>query len=112
MDIASVLTEHVLPHWPLIFMALVLGTITQFTKRVIFEPRKADGKLWKFGYVTMGAHAPLMGAIAGLVGFPVSPGVDGVLGRVLYHIVSGILAAWVVAGFKHFMKSRGIEIEQ
>jgi hypothetical protein len=41
---------------------------------------------------------------------PASPGVDGPLARALYFFVSGAMAAWTVAAFKHFMAVRGIVI--
>ena len=111
-SIASLISDHFVPHWPFFFMAMALGTIVQFFKKVVWTPRAAENRLWKFGYQTMGMHAPLLGALAGFIGFPASPGVDTVHGRILYHFVAGIISAWVVAGFRHFMKSRGIEIEE
>lgn len=94
-------------------MSMALGLIIQFSKKHVWTAeRAATGGLWKWMYITMGVHAPLLGFIAGLIGFPVSPGVHGMLGAALYHFVAGAISAWTVAAFKHFVKSYGINIDE
>ena len=104
------LQTYVLPHWPFALMSLSLGAIGQVFKKHIWTFDRAVRKkgVYKFMYTTMGLHAPMLGALLGLLGAPVSPGVDGWAARTLYHFGAGATAAWTVAAFKHFMRSRGI----
>lgn len=104
------LQQYVLPHWPFLFMSFALGTIGQFFKKKVWtiERAKKKGGAWAVMHQTLGIHAPVIGALAGVFGAPVSPGVTGLLGRALYHFVAGAMASWTVAAFKHFMASRGI----
>lgn len=108
MDLGTI-QEYFLPHWPFFFMSFALGFLVQFAKKKVWtKERAAKNGFFKFMNGSLGIHAPIIGAIAGLCGFPVSPGVEGPLARALYHFVAGIISAWVVAAFKKFMKSRGI----
>lgn len=115
MDLESVfgvVREYLLPHWAFFFMSFALGTIGQFFKKKVWTAANASrGRFWKFMHATLGIHAPVAGFIAGIAGFPVSPGVDGFLARGLYHFVAGAMAAYVVAAWKHFLKSRGIDFD-
>lgn len=101
------------PHWPFLFMSFALGTVGQFFKTKVWTlDRALTGKFWAFMHQTIGIHAPVAGALAGAIGMPASPGVEGPLARALYHFVAGAMAAWTVAAFKHFMKSRGIVLAE
>lgn len=104
------LQEYVLPHWPFLFMSFALGTLGQYFKKKVWTLDNAlkKGGAWAVMHHTLGLHAPVAGAVVGAIGMPASPGVDGWLARALYHFVAGAMAAWTVAAFKHFMKSRGI----
>jgi hypothetical protein len=106
------LQQYVLPHWPFLFMSFSLGIIGQFFKRKVWtmERAKKKGGIWAIMHQTLGIHAPILGACAGALGAPVSPGVVGPIARALYHFVAGAMASWTVAAFKHFMTSRGIVI--
>lgn len=108
------LQTYVLPHWPFVIMSLSLGAIGQVFKKHIwtFERAKRKQGIYKFMYTTMGLHAPMLGAVLGLLGAPVSPGISGWAGRMLYHFGAGASAAWTVAAFKHFMRSRGIIVAE
>ena len=108
------LQEYVLPHWPFVFMSFALGIVGQFFKRKVWTLDRAvqKGGFWAFMHHSLGLHAPLVGALAGALGMPASPGVEGPLSRALYHFVSGAMAAWTGAAFKHFMKSRGIVLAE
>jgi hypothetical protein len=110
----DMLQKYVLPHWPFVFMSFALGTIGQFFKKQVWTLDRAikDGKFWAFMHSTLGIHAPVVGALAGALGMPASPGVNGWLARALYHFVAGAMAAWTVAAFKHFMASRGIVLAE
>ena len=106
------LQRYVLPHWPFLFMSFALGIVGQFFKLKVWTLERAKkGGFWAFMQHTLGLHAPVVGALAGALGAPVSPGVEGPLARALYHFVAGAMAAWVVAAFKHWMRSRGIVLE-
>lgn len=108
----DVITTHVLPHWPFLFMSFALGTIGHFMKTKVWTWKRAKrGGFWEFMHSSMGLHAPISGFIAGVIGFPVSPGVEGALASGLYHFVAGAMASYTVAAWKHFMKSRGIIAE-
>ena len=113
-DIFDLIEKYVLPHWPFIFMSFALGTVGQFFKKKVWTLERAihDGKFWAFMHHTLGIHAPLMGALIGVIGMPASPGVDTPLARALYFFVAGAMASWTVAAFKHFMKSRGIVLAE
>jgi len=107
------LQQYVLPHWPFLFMSFALGTVGQFFKTKVWTiDRALTGKFWAFMHQTIGIHAPVVGALAGAVGMPASPGVEGPLARALYHFVAGAMAAWTVAAFKHFMRARGIVLAE
>lgn len=107
------LQQYVLPHWPFLFMSFALGTVGQFFKKKVWTVDRAKtGKFWALMHQTIGIHAPVMGALVGALGAPASPGVKGPLARALYHFVAGAMAAWTVAAFKHFMKSRGIVLAE
>jgi hypothetical protein len=114
MDLESILQAHVLPHWPLAFMSFALGVVGQFFKKRVWTLDRAvkRGKFWAFMHETLGLHAPMMGALLGALGVPASPGVDGPVACALYHFVSGAMAGWTVAAFKHFMTSRGIVLAE
>lgn len=107
------LQQYVLPHWPFLFMSFALGITGQFFKRKVWtmERAKKKGGMWALMHQTLGIHAPIIGACAGALGAPVSPGVIGPIARALYHFVAGAMASWTVAAVKHFMKSRGIVLE-
>lgn len=107
------LQQYVLPHWPFLFMSFSLGIVGQFFKLKVWTLERAKrGGFWAAMHMTLGLHAPVVGALAGALGAPVSPGVDGPLARALYHFVAGAMAAWTVAAFKHLMKSRGIVLAE
>lgn len=112
-DTLNLIQEYVLPHWPFVFMSFGLGMVGQFMKTKVWTWNRArrHGGFWRVMHDTMGLHAPLAGFVAGLIGFPVSPGVEGALAGGLYHFVAGAMAAWTVAAWKHFMQSRGIVLE-
>lgn len=111
-SIFQLLQRYVLPHWPFLFMSFALGIVGQFFKRKVWTLERAKkGGVWGIMRMTLGLHAPVVGALAGLLGAPVSPGVEGPLARALYHFVAGAMASWTVAAFKHFMKTRGIVLE-
>jgi hypothetical protein len=95
-------------------MSFALGTVGQFFKKNVWTLERAvkGGKFWAFMHHSLGIHAPVCGAIAGGLGMPASPGVNGPLAHALYHFVAGAMAAWTVAAFKHFMKSRGIVLAE
>lgn len=115
MELSSLFADYVLPHWPFVFMSFALGTIGQFFKKKVWTLERAlkRGKFWAFMHHSLGIHAPVMGAIAGAVGMPASPGVDDTpLARALYFFVAGAMAAWTVTAWKHFMKSRGIVLAE
>lgn len=108
------LQQYVLPHWPFLFMSFSLGIMGQFFKKKVWTLDRAvqKGGLWAIMHHTLGIHAPVLGAIAGAIGMPASPGVDTWLARALYFFVAGAMAAWTVAAFKHWMKSRGIVLAE
>lgn len=113
-DALDVIQKYVLPHWPFLFMSFALGTVGQFFKKRVWTLERAlkGGKFWALMHQTIGIHAPVVGAIAGTIGMPASPGVEGPLARALYFFVAGAMAAWTVAAFKHFMQSRGIVLSE
>lgn len=113
-DVLDGIQKYVLPHWPFLFMSFALGTVGQFFKKKVWTLERAlkGGKFWAFMHHSLGIHAPVIGAIAGAIGMPASPGVEGPLARALYHFVAGAMAAWTVAAFRHFMKSRGIVLAE
>jgi putative flippase GtrA len=113
-DVFSALVQYAVPHWPFVFMSFALGTVGQFFKKKVwtFERAVRGGEFWAIMHHTLGIHAPVVGALAGALGMPASPGVEGPLARALYHFVAGAMAAWTVAAFKHFMKSRGIVLAE
>jgi hypothetical protein len=113
-SVFGILQQYVLPHWPFVFMSFALGIVGQFFKKKVWTLDRAvkKGGVWALMHQTLGIHAPIAGAIAGLLGAPVSPGVEGPIARALYHFVSGAMAAWTVAAFKHFMQSRGIVLAE
>jgi hypothetical protein len=109
------LQQYVLPHWPFVFMSFALGIVGQFFKTKVWTLDRAvkNGGFWAFMHSSLGLHAPVVGAIAGVLGMPMSPGIDDTwLARALYHFVAGAMAAWTFAAFKHFMKSRGIVLAE
>lgn len=114
-SIFQALQQYVLPHWPFVFMSFALGVVGQFFKTKVWTLDRAvqKGGVWALMHHSLGIHAPVMGALAGALGAPVSPGIaDTWLARALYHFVAGAMAAWTVAAFKHFMKSRGIVLAE
>lgn len=109
----QLLQQYVLPHWAFLFMSFALGIVGQFFKRKVWTLERAKkGAFWAFMHQTLGLHAPVTGALAGVIGMPASPGVDGPLARALYFFVAGAIAAWTVAAFKHFMQARGIVLAE
>lgn len=105
-------TEYLLPHWPFVVMALVLGSVGQVMRiQVWTKTRAASGKFWWWMRATMGVHAPLAGvALAGLGlllfgDVPVSTGVEGTAAILLYYAGAGACSSWIFAAAKHGLKS-------
>lgn len=114
--------DLLLAHWSLFVVAVVLGILGNFTRtRVWTKDKAAHGKpnwIWWWGRASLPIHAPLSGALFGIVMIlvygidtPAGPGVDTKAEIMLYYTFSGVLSSYVYSGFKHFMKSRGIVLE-
>lgn len=109
----GLIREYGLPHWPFFFMSFALGIVGQFMKKRVWSWERAQrGGFWEFMHASMGIHAPLAGFIAGIIGFPVSPGIEGALAKGLYHFVAGAMSSYTVAAWKHFMKTKGVLLEE
>jgi len=116
MDFDTV-TTYVLPHWPFVMMAFILGGVGGVMKKSVWtKERAARSRFFWWMRSLLPLHAPIAGALFGVVaellgGAPVSPGVEGVAGAMLYHAGAGAASAWVYSIFRHFLKSRGIVAE-
>lgn len=112
----SIITEHVLPHWPFLVMAAVLGLLCRTMKKNVWTKENAKKSRiihWIRAFLPL--HAPFLGAmIAGvgelLGGFPVSPGIEGIFAVMLYHAGSGWASSYIYVLLRHFAKSRGIDV--
>lgn len=114
--------DLILAHWSLLVVAIVLGIIGNFTKSHIWTKERAlHGRpkwLWWWGRASLSIHAPLFGGLIGIIlilvygpDVPAGPNVDTNAEIFFYYTFSGVLSSYVYSGFKHFMKSRGIELE-
>jgi ABC-type Fe3+-siderophore transport system permease subunit len=120
MDFNSILSaakEHLLPHWPFLVAAFLLGTVGQFAKnRIWTKERAAKSKIVWWIRAALPLHAPLAGALLALAGVlifkevPASLGAKSIPAVMLYYAGAGGAAAWFMALVKHFMKSRGIQL--
>lgn len=121
-DMLGSMKDLIFAHWSLLVVALVLGITGNFFKTQVWTKERATlGKpkwLWWWGRASLPLHAPLIGFLVGTVLIvilgdktPVGPGVNTAAEICLYYTGSGVLSAWAYAILKHFMKSRGIVIE-
>lgn len=114
----DMITTHVLPHWPFIMMAFVLGGIGSFFKKKVWTKERAKkNRFFWLVRALLPMHAPMAGAMFGVVaehlgGAPVSPGVEGMAGVMLYHAGAGMASSYVYSAFRHFLKSRGLLDEE
>jgi len=120
MDFGNLLNlgkEYLLPHWPLLVMAFLLGTVGQFFKtRVWTKERAAKSRVMWWIRAALPLHAPMVGALVALFGklifgtMPASLGAESYPDLMLYYAGAGAVAAYFVALLKHIAKSRGIQL--
>jgi hypothetical protein len=115
--IAEFVKTYMLPHWPFFFVAFMLGLAGNiFKNRVWTRDKAAKSKVVWWIRAFLPLHAPLAGALLAVVGFklfgsvPVSPGVEGLGGAVLYYMGAGALSAYCFNAFRHFVESRGVNV--
>lgn len=108
---------YVLPHWAFLTAAFILAGVGQVMKTSFWTKALAAKSRFRwYMRATLPLHAPAGGAaiaiLSHLVGadLPVSPGVEGVASAALYYAGAGAASSWVYVAFKHFAKSRGIEL--
>lgn len=109
--------EYLLPHWPFIVMAFILGSIGQVMKtRIWTKEAAAKSKFFWYARATLPFHAMFAGgasALAATLAFgsvPVSPGVEGTAAAMLYYAGAGAASSWLFGAFKYFLKQRGIDL--
>lgn len=113
MDLGTI-QEYVLPHWPFVVMAFVLGGIGGVMKTQVWtKERAARSRFFWWMRALLPLHAPGAGALFAVVaelmgGAPVSPGVEGMFAAILYHAGAGMASSHVYSAFRYFLKARGI----
>lgn len=121
MDVSSIaefVKTYLLPHYPFILIAFILGMAGNVFKNKVWTKQRAARS--RFAYwirAFLPLHAPFIGALIGLAGkivladsMPVSPGISAPGDVVLYYAGAGAFSAWVFNAFKHFAESRGVEV--
>lgn len=116
--IAEFVKTYLLPHWPFLFVAFMLGLIGQVMKNKVWtaqRAKKSKAAYWIRSFLPL--HAPVAGGLIGLAGalvfkenMPVSPGVVTPGDVMLYYAGAGAFSAWVFNAFKHFAESRGVDV--
>lgn len=114
MDL-GLIQEYVLPHWPFIMMAFVLGGMGVVAKRSVWTKEAAAQSrfMWHMRSL-LPLHAPVAGAMIAafcetvLGEMPVSPGVSGLAGVMLYHMGAGAASSHLYGAIRYLMKAHGI----
>lgn len=118
--------ESILQHWPFIVAALVLSSAGKvakklFTVEAVKRGRKLGIKIKGLRFTlgdllwllrkTMPLHPVVAaGVFAFFVELPVSPGVEGLWGRVLYYVGAGVLSTHIYNIMKSLLKKKGVEL--
>jgi hypothetical protein len=118
-SIAEFVKTYLIDHWPFVFVAFLLGTIGHVFKTKCWTVAYAKkSRVGFYGRATLPLHAPAAGALFGVIMWlvmkeesVVGPGIAAKAGSiVLYYTGSGTLSAWLFSAWKHFVKSRGIDL--
>jgi hypothetical protein len=100
----------VLEHWPFMVVALLLGVTGEVVKRLVKHREALKPKVvWPSVYhATLPLHAPLIGALVGLLpGIPCPEAFcTDAPSKILYYVAAGMLSSYVYAAVKHLAKSR------
>lgn len=121
-DLVGSVKDLIVSHWSFLVISIVLGIIGNFAKtRIWTKERAVTGKplwLWWWGRASLPLHAPLEGALIGLIlsvafksNVPAGPGITTTGAVCLYYMGSGVFSSWVYVIFKHYMESKGIKLE-
>jgi hypothetical protein len=108
-------SENLLIHWPFIFGWLGFVVVGQFAKAQLWTKTRAKkNRFVSFMRRTMSLHPMLIGIVLSLIpSFPVSPGVEGWGGRMLYWAGVGIFASFGFNVVKQWIKKKyDLDIEQ
>lgn len=104
---------YLLPHWAFFCAAAVFAVVGEVTKRTLFTKKRAAGNraIW-IGRKTLPLHPVVAAILIGWIpGMPVSAGVEGPMGAIMYYVFAGITSTWVFSVAKAMAKKRGIELE-
>lgn len=104
--------DKLISHWPFFASALVLAMVMQVWKNtVLTEAKVKKSKLVAFGHKTLPLHPVVLGSLLGLVPkIPVSPGIEGWSGKMLYFAAAGVLSTWIFKVIQQWAKKKGIEL--
>lgn len=118
MDFETIIQQYILPHWPFVVMAFILGLIMQPMKLYVWSESNAKRSRfvwWARAFLYF--HPALMGGIFGLAGWYIwktnmvaSPGVSGPIAVSLYYAGAGAISSWMFAGIKYALQKRGIVV--
>jgi len=104
--------DMLLPHWPFFMASAVLYVIVKAMKSGPLSNERAKEVRWVRAirrWFPLTLHPLVLGGLLGLVpGLPVSPGVEGEYGPVLYFTGAGAAAVLVRNLWKEFKKYKGI----
>lgn len=112
----SSIPRLVLEHWVFLVLSLAFGIFLNVFKTHVWTWEKAQtNRFYHWVRVFLPMHGPALGFVVGVAVVLVmgenAPAGPGIVGRgyvVVYYSAAGLLSAWVVSLFKHFMQSRGI----
>jgi hypothetical protein len=110
----DLLTEYVIPHWPLWTIALSLAIVGQVLKGSLFSRKFAEKYvIFWWGRKTMPMHPILVGMLVGFVpGIPVGPGIESGSSRVLYFMAAGLLSTWGFDFLKSIAVKKGVKLRE
>lgn len=115
-DTLSSIPKLALDHWIFFVVSFVLGMAGQVFKGRVWTKANAEkSRVFYWIRALLPLHAPVVGTLLGIVlviiwgkDAPVGPGITGTGQIVIYYMAAGGFSAWVVGGWQHFMKERGI----